>query len=81
MIPRNVIQIFDADELTFLMSGVQEISLADWKKNTQYKGEFTEKHKVITWFWQIMATLTQDELRKILIFCIGMPRVPIEGFK
>lgn len=46
-----MIQVFDAEELNFIMNGVPEINIADWKKNTIYKGDFTEKHKVIVWFW------------------------------
>lgn len=35
-----MISIFDCDELEFIMNGVSEIDIKDWKQNTQYKGEF-----------------------------------------
>ena len=58
-----------------------DINVQDWKENTQYRGEFSESHRVIKWFWEVLGKLTQEELRKFLKFCTGMPRVPIEGFK
>jgi E3 ubiquitin-protein ligase HUWE1 len=76
-----VISVFDEDELDFIMSGVPVISLEDWKAHTTYKGELSANHKTIKWFWEILGTLKQDELRKFLLFCTGMPRVPIEGFR
>jgi len=33
---------------------VPQISVEDWKMYTEYKGEFTEKHAVVKWFWKIM---------------------------
>jgi len=40
VISKNVIQIFDDDELAFLINGSPEIDLEDWKKYTCYKNEF-----------------------------------------
>lgn len=59
VIPRSILSIFQEDELDFLLEGVQEISLADWRTNTLYKGEFSVKHRVIKWFWAFMDTLDQ----------------------
>ena len=81
VIPRNLISVFDADDLDFLICGAPEINVEDWKTNTQYRGDFNDKHKVVKWFWQIMQKLNQEELRKFLLFCTGMPRIPIEGFR
>jgi hypothetical protein len=41
-----------------LLNGIDEINVEDWKKNTLYKGIYTEKHKTIKWFWKIV----EDEL-------------------
>ena len=46
-----------------------------------YKGDFSVKHKVVKWFWELLATYTQPQLRKLLLFATGMPRVPIDGFR
>jgi hypothetical protein len=81
VIPSRIVSIFDQDELDFLLEGTQEIDLADWKTNTIYRGDFTNKHKVVKWFWEILETYSQKELRKLLLFATGMPRVPIDGFR
>ena len=38
VVPYSLVKIFDSDELAFLMGGTPEISLDDWRKNTEYKG-------------------------------------------
>ena len=81
VIPSEIVSVFDIHELDFLLTGVPELNLHDWKQNTVYRGEFTATHKVVKWFWDILSSLSQAELRKFLLFCTGMPRVPIEGFR
>ena len=58
VIPVSHISIFDADELDFMMSGVPEINLEDWKSNTVYRGELNVNHSLVKWFWEILGTLT-----------------------
>jgi hypothetical protein len=81
VIPVEVISVFDVDELSLIMGGTPYLDVDDWRENTEYGGEFTDRHLVINWFWEVLEKLTQDQLRKFLLFCTGMPRVPIEGFK
>ena len=81
MIPLKYIQIFSIEELEMLINGVPKLSFEDWQLNTEYKGEFHPKHKIIHWFWTIMKTLSQQQLSKILYFCTGSTRISLEGFK
>ena len=81
VIPAEVVSIFDIDELTLIMGGTPYIDVEDWRENTEYGGEFGPRHTVVNWFWEVLEKLTQDQLRKFLLFCTGMPRVPIDGFK
>ena len=41
VIPRSFISVFDSDEIEFLINGIAEISVDDWKTNTEYRGEFS----------------------------------------
>lgn len=79
--PLKYIQIFTIGELETLINGVGEISVEEWQENTEYKGEYSAKHKVIQWFWSLMKGYNQDQLGKILHFCTGSSRIPLEGFK
>ena len=81
VIPAEVVSVFDIDELTLIMGGTPYIDLEDWRENTEYGGEFGPRHTVVIWFWEVLEKLSQDQLRKFLLFCTGMPRVPIDGFK
>lgn len=56
VIPRCIISIFDEDELDFLLEGTQEIDLVDWKAHTIYRGDYSNKHKIVKWFWEILET-------------------------
>ena len=51
IIPLNFIKIFNIEELNFTLSGQPEINLKDWKSNTLYKGNLTEKNEVVQFFW------------------------------
>ena len=37
----------------YLMCGLGEIDGEDWRKNTQYRGGYHDKHVVIQWFWKV----------------------------
>jgi len=36
------------------MCGLGEIDTSDWRKNTQYRGGYHDKHVVIQWFWKVL---------------------------
>jgi len=44
VVPLSIVSVFDEDELDFLMHGANEIDVADWQENTQYKGQYTKGH-------------------------------------
>lgn len=64
-----------------MIAGVPFIDVGDWEANTIYKGSFHKTHDVVQWFWQEMKTYDQKQLAKILQFCTGSTRVPVEGFR
>lgn len=53
LIPTNLLKIFDENELELLMCGLGDVDVNDWRKNTTYKGEYTNNHLVIQWFWKV----------------------------
>lgn len=36
------------------MCGLGDIDTTDWRKHTNYRGEFHDKHIVIQWFWKVI---------------------------
>ena len=56
VIPRELLSVFDYQELELLLCGVPEIDVQDWKRNTVYEGLFQRqgaRHKVVKWFWNL----------------------------
>ena len=81
IIPENLIGVFEPYEMEMLLYGVPFIDVKDWKKNTDYKGEFTPAHKTIRWFWEVVEGFSQEQLANLLKFSTGSTRTPIHGFK
>uniref|UniRef100_A0A4W3HT69 E3 ubiquitin-protein ligase HACE1 n=1 Tax=Callorhinchus milii TaxID=7868 RepID=A0A4W3HT69_CALMI len=79
-IPPSLIQLFDEYELELLLSGMPEIDVADWKRNTEYTSGYEREDPVIQWFWEIVEALTQEECVLLLQFVTGSSRVPHGGF-
>ncbi|KAH9095016.1 hypothetical protein LEN26_017969 [Aphanomyces euteiches] len=86
VVPRNLLAVFDYQELELLICGVPKIDVDDWQRHSDIKyldfdhpskGEL----KVIEWFWSIVSEFTQDQRARLLQFVTGTSRVPVEGFK
>ncbi|XP_072264804.1 E3 ubiquitin-protein ligase HACE1 isoform X2 [Pyxicephalus adspersus] len=79
-IPPSLIQLFDEFELELLLSGMPEIDVTDWMKNTEYTSGYERDDPVIQWFWEVVQELTQEERVLLLQFVTGSSRVPHGGF-
>ncbi|XP_075453648.1 E3 ubiquitin-protein ligase HACE1 isoform X3 [Ascaphus truei] len=76
----SLIQLFDEFELELLLSGMPEIDVNDWIKNTEYTSGYEREDQVIQWFWEVVQELTQEERVLLLQFVTGSSRVPHGGF-
>ncbi|XP_043921844.1 E3 ubiquitin-protein ligase HACE1 [Protopterus annectens] len=79
-IPPSLIQLFDEYELELLLSGMPEIDVDDWERNTEYTSGYERTDPVIQWFWTLVWKLTQEERILLLQFVTGSSRVPHGGF-
>ncbi|XP_063299618.1 E3 ubiquitin-protein ligase HACE1 isoform X1 [Pelobates fuscus] len=79
-IPPALIQLFDEFELELLLSGMPEIDVNDWMKNTEYTSGYERHDHIIQWFWEVVQELTQEERVLLLQFVTGSSRVPHGGF-
>uniref|UniRef100_A0A2K5F6F8 E3 ubiquitin-protein ligase HACE1 n=1 Tax=Aotus nancymaae TaxID=37293 RepID=A0A2K5F6F8_AOTNA len=79
-IPPSLIQLFDEYELELLLSGMPEIDVSDWLKNTEYTSGYEREDPVIQWFWEVVEDITQEERVLLLQFVTGSSRVPHGGF-
>ncbi|CAL1526012.1 unnamed protein product [Lymnaea stagnalis] len=80
LIPQDLLQIFDENELELLMCGLQDVDVNNWKQNTAYKGEYNPNHPVIINFWKCVYSFNNEMRSRLLQFVTGTSRVPMNGF-
>lgn len=80
IVPKELIQIFSDAELELLISGLPDIDVDEWRANTTYHNISSTSNSV-TWFWRAVRSFDQTERAKLLQFCTGSSRVPLEGFQ
>ncbi|KAJ1929022.1 E3 ubiquitin-protein ligase tom1 [Tieghemiomyces parasiticus] len=79
LIPRDLVQIFNEQELELLISGLPDIDIDDWRNNTVYHG-YNASAIQISWFWRAVRSFDQEERAKLLQFVTGTSKVPLQGF-
>lgn len=79
-VPLQLIKVFDHKELELVISGVAYIDVNDWRRNTVYKGGYSESSPVVQWFWQAAESFDHEKRSRLLQFVTGTARVPPEGF-
>ncbi|SCV05640.1 LANO_0H11936g1_1 [Lachancea nothofagi CBS 11611] len=80
IIPKELISVFDEQELELLISGLPDIDVDDWKNNTNYIN-YTPTCKQISYFWRAVRSFDCEERAKLLQFVTGTSKVPLSGFK
>ena len=84
VLPPDLVSVFDYQELELLMCGLPKLDLDDWKRHTEYLGEYNRlgpKHKVIKWFWEVVESFSDEERVRLLQFVTGSGGLPAQGFK
>ncbi|XP_066264211.1 E3 ubiquitin-protein ligase HACE1-like [Branchiostoma lanceolatum] len=79
-IPCSLVQLFDEYELELMLSGLPEVDVEDFEKNTDYNSGYTADCPVIKWFWETVRDFPQQERVLLLQFVTGSSRVPHGGF-
>ncbi|CCE78387.1 Piso0_001009 [Millerozyma farinosa CBS 7064] len=80
IIPKELIAIFDEQELELLISGLPDIDVTDWQNNTVYNN-YSPSTEQIQWFWRAVKSFDNEERAKLLQFATGTSKVPLNGFK
>ena len=81
VIPEPLLTIFDFQELELLMCGLPTIDIDDWKKFTDYQGQFEYKGseaKTVQWFWEVVSDeFDQEQRARLLQFSTGKSFSPV----
>ena len=76
-----IFNIFEADELDILVSGVEVLDWSELQKYAKYSDGYTANSQAVKWFWEIFNELTLEQKKKFLRFSTGSDRTPIGGLK
>ncbi|ODV78923.1 uncharacterized protein CANTADRAFT_65601 [Suhomyces tanzawaensis NRRL Y-17324] len=80
IIPKDLVSIFDEQELELLISGLPDIDVNDWQNNCTYNN-YSPSSLQIQWFWRAVKSFDNEERAKLLQFATGTSKVPLNGFK
>jgi len=83
VVPEALLLVFDFQELELVMCGMPEIEMDDWKRNTEYLGQYEskrEEHWVCEWFWEVVDEFSEELKARLLQFVTGTSGVPAQGF-
>ncbi|KXN90585.1 E3 ubiquitin-protein ligase ptr1, partial [Leucoagaricus sp. SymC.cos] len=79
IIPKDLITIFNEQELELLISGTPDIDVDEWRAATEYNG-YSSSDPNIVWWWRALKSFNREERAKVLSFATGTSRVPLNGF-
>ncbi|KAI6176033.1 E3 ubiquitin-protein ligase HUWE1 [Aphelenchoides bicaudatus] len=79
IIPRQLISIFNEQELELLISGLPEIDIDDLAANTELK-QYTKTSPQVQWLFRALREFDAADKAKFLQFVFGSSKVPLNGF-
>lgn len=75
-----LVSLFNPKELELVIGGIPKIDITDWRLNTEYEG-YSASSSQIRWFWRTVKSFDHSQRAKLLQFCTGSAKVPIDGFQ
>ncbi|XP_077983579.1 ubiquitin-protein ligase E3A-like [Glandiceps talaboti] len=72
-------QWFTPEEVEMLVCGSKHLDFGALEEATEYDGGFTRNSPIIKQFWEIVHGFSEEDKKKLLMFCTGSDRVPIGG--
>lgn len=63
------------------MCGTEEVLYQDMRKFSLVEGEGAHSTNTLSWFWNVVQKLTQEERAKLLQFVTGSSILPHGGFE
>eukprot|EP00040_Diaphanoeca_grandis_P007401 m.40792 g.40792 ORF g.40792 m.40792 type:complete len:724 (+) comp18615_c0_seq1:74-2245(+) len=78
LLPASLLRDFSVADLHESLSGISNISVIDWKKNTDVSPALTQEQ--ISMFWEIVGEMTAEQRSKLLFFATASASPPPGGF-
>jgi E3 ubiquitin-protein ligase HUWE1 len=77
--PIGFLQCFTPEDLELVSCGVSNVDVEDLRAHTTYEGYHMGAQQV-RWFWECCATMSQQDLGKLIQFATASTRPPAGGF-
>jgi hypothetical protein len=79
--PKDIlVELFTWNEISELIGGSSNIDVEEMRQFSEYRG-YTPNAPIIQWFWELVSTMPQDDLKLLLRFVTGTDKVPVGGFE
>lgn len=80
VIPQDLLILYDVEEFDYLLCGTDEIDVEDWRAHTTHSLNLNGT-RVMQWFWDEVAAMSNEYRRRLFVFATGSSRVPLSGFR
>jgi ubiquitin-protein ligase E3 C len=81
LVPLSWMRMFKPPELQSLLGGDDSrVDLADLRANIVYSHGLHDRHPYVQGFWEVLHSLSQEDLRSFLMFVTSCSRPPLLGF-
>lgn len=67
--------------MEYLLCGLAEINVEDWRKHSVYAAGYKSDDDVIVWFWKAVENFDNELRARLLQFVTGTSKVPMNGFR
>ncbi|KAJ1951846.1 hypothetical protein GGI12_006390, partial [Dipsacomyces acuminosporus] len=77
-----IYRMTDRSELQYWLNPENsKIDVDELRKIATYDDEYTDTHKVVVWFWNIVKGFSQEQLKQLLAFVTASDSIPFGGYK
>ncbi|KAL5256674.1 hypothetical protein ACHWQZ_G011808 [Mnemiopsis leidyi] len=76
VVPLEPLRLMGADDLQLRVCGQQNIDIGFIKLHTIYQVGISQSDKHIEYFWNVVESLSQEDLRKLIKFACNQERIP-----
>ena len=77
-LPIHILSLFSSEGLEFKICGTPHIEIGFLMRHTKYSVGLLETDKHIQFFWQVLKSFSQEELRRFIKFACNLERIPSE---
>ena len=80
VLPLGRLSFLSKDELRLLLQGQPEIDRTNLRASTEYQPANATSEPEIAWFWNIVESMSETQMRDLLKFVSGSSNPPIHNF-